>query len=87
MNINKIFESKTFLDSVKYIIFGIWLVSGVAGFYMIPGTNLSSQWAYGALFGMGLFQGCTFIVTKLFWVLYNNISAFRSYVDKHYGDQ
>jgi len=87
MNINKIFESKTFEQIVNVVLLGIWAISGIAGFYTIPGATPQGQWSFGVLFGVGYIKVSTCIVTKLFWVLYNNISAFRSYVDKHYGDQ
>jgi len=81
----KIVESKIFADSIKSIIFVMWLFSGIAGFYIIPGSNLTSQWGYGALFGLGLPTGASYIADKLFWLLYNNISAFRNHVDSHWG--
>jgi len=87
MNINKIFESKAFEQMINVVLLGMWTISGIAGFYIIPGTTLQSQWVYGVLFGLFLLNVTTTIATKSFWVLYNNISAFRSYVDKHYGDQ
>jgi len=85
--LDKMFESKTFEQTVNVVLLGMWTISGIAGFYIIPGTTQHLQWVYGVVFGLFLLKVTTAIVTKSFWMLYNNISAFRSYVDKHYGDQ
>jgi hypothetical protein len=83
---DKIYESKAFKCAVKCIIVTMWAISGLAGFIMIPGTNMHSQWAYGVLFAFGLIPLIPIIAQKVFWILYNNIPAFKNHVDLHYGD-
>jgi len=84
--IDKFFESKTFKQIVQITMLILWAICGVAGFYIIPGTDLKSQWAYGFLFGVGFLVGSKLIATKLFWLLYNNIHSFRKHVQTHWGN-
>jgi len=83
---DEFFESKTFKQIVHIIMFIMWAICGVAGIYTIPGTNFKSQWAYGFLFGLGILAGGEFMATKLFWILYNNIPAFRKHIQTYAGN-